>query len=194
MSAPGSLPPQLRQSAQASASPAAPPMDVAPSVQGSWLVFEIDAQVFALDSRQLRQILPAGSVVRLPGRGCAPWPGVSAWNGRLLGVLDGGAVLGRRPSLGLPGARLLVVHDEGRTWALLVDLVRGVHQEDPQRLIDVQATLQPPWNALCAMLTLPRQAGDEACPVLHLPTLYRGSLPAQAPSPGADPCSSESRS
>ncbi|MDE2120729.1 MAG: hypothetical protein KGJ64_08545, partial [Betaproteobacteria bacterium] len=93
MSAPGSLPPQLRQSAQASASPAAPPMDVAPSVQGSWLVFEIDAQVFALDSRQLRQILPAGSVVRLPGRGCAPWPGVSAWNGRLLGVLDGGAVL-----------------------------------------------------------------------------------------------------
>ena len=188
------LPPQLRQSAATPALPHRPPMDVAPSVPGSWLLFDIDQQAFALDSRQLRQVLLASSVVRLPGRGCAQWPGVSVWNGRVLAVLDGGAVLGRRPSLGGAGARLLVVHDEGRTWALLVDQVRGVHQEDPQRLLDVQAGLPPPWNALRALLTLPQQAGGGACPVLHVPTLVRGSLPAQAAGPAPDSHPTESRS
>lgn len=193
MNSPGSLPPQLRRSPPPTEPAALPPMDVAASVPGSWLLFEIERQVFALESRQLRQVLLATSVVALPGKASPAWPGVSAWNRRVLPVLDAGAVLGRRPSLGGASARLLVVHDEGRPWGLLVDHVRGVHQDDPRCLIDVQPGLPAPWNAVRALLPLPHDAGDEACPVLQVPTLYRTSLARRTPAPAAAPFPTEFR-
>ena len=173
---------------------AVPPLGFAPAVPGSWLLFEVDRQVCAIDSRHVRQILPGASVVALPGPRPPRWPGVAAWQQRVLSVLDGGAVLGHRPSLGGAAARVLVVHDAGSPWALLVDHVRGVHQEDPRSLIDVQAGLPAPWSAVRALLPLPAEHGGDACPVLHLPTLYRACLDALAHE-RAQPCpSTESRS
>ncbi len=173
---------------------AAPPMGFAPAVPGSWLLFEVDRQVCAIDSRHVRQILPGASVVALPGQRPSRWPGMAAWQRRALPVLDGGAVFGHRPSLGGEAARVLVVHDAGSPWALLVDHVRGVHQEDPQRLIDVQPGLPAPWNAVRALLPLPAEQGGDACPVLHVPTLYRDCLQALARECAQPSPSTESRS
>ena len=158
-----------------------PPMDFAPSLAGSWLLFVVDGQACAIDSRQLRQIALADALIRLPGPRLAHWPGVLAWQQRVLGVFDCGAAMGRRPSLGAPGSRVLVVQDQSRLWALLVDQVRGLHQDSPTRLIDVQAGLPPPWNAVRALLPLPTETGGEVCPVLHVPTLCQdGPAPAAA--------------
>jgi chemotaxis signal transduction protein len=165
-----------------------PPMSFGSTLAGSWLLFEVDAQACALDSRQLRQIALAATVRPLPGKGHRAWPGVMAWQQRVLPVLDCGAALGRRPSLGRDGARVLVVQDDARLWALLVDHVRGVHQAQPERLIEVQAGLPAPWSAVRALLPLPADSGGEICPVLHVPTLCRGCLEASAgaPAPGAE--------
>jgi hypothetical protein len=152
------------------------PMGFAPSAAGSWLVFEVDAQACAIDSRQLRQIALAGSIVRLPGPRHPAWPGIVAWQQRALSVLDCGAAMGRHPSLGGAASRVLVVQDEARLGALLVDAVRGLHQESPARLIDVQRGLPPPWNAVRALLPLADAVGGEVCPILHVPTLWNGCL------------------
>ena len=172
----------------AAAVPPLPPMSFGSTLAGSWLLFEVDAQACAVDSRQLRQIALAATIRPLPGKGHRAWPGVMAWQQRVLPVLDCGAAMGRRPSLGRDGARVLVVQDDARLWALLVDHVRGVHQAQPERLIEVQAGLPAPWNAVRALLPLPADSGGEICPVLHVPTLCRGCLEASAgaPAPGAE--------
>ncbi len=149
------------------------PMEFAPAPGGSWLLFEVDGQVCGIDSRQLRQIALAASVCRLPGSPQSAWPGLIAWQQGVLAVLDCGAALGRSASLGGPAARVLVVQDRARLWALLVNRVRGLHQDDPARLIEVQRGLSPPWNAVRALLPLPVEAGGDICPLLHVPTLCR---------------------
>ncbi len=166
-----------------------PAMGFAAALAGSWLLFEVDGQVCAVDSRQLRQIALASSIVELPGRRPRDWPGVIAWQQRVLAVLDCGAAMGRRPSRGREGARVLLVQDDGRLWALLVDQVRGVHQAQPEQLIEVQAGLPVPWNSVRALLPLPAESGGDVCPVLHVPTLCKGCLEASTdtPSPRAEP-------
>lgn len=166
--------------------PAIPPMGFGATGTASWLLFEVDGQVCAVDSRQLRQIALASSVLALPGRRPAPWPGVIAWQQRVLAVLDCGAAMGRRPSHGGASARVLIVQDEARCRALLVDRVRGVHQALPERLVDVQVELAAPWNAVRALLPLSDAAAEEVCPVLHVPTLWKGCLepvPAESAQP-----------
>ncbi len=169
--------------------PSMPAMGFAAALAGSWLLFEVDGQVCAVDSRQLRQIALASSIVELPGQRPRGWPGVIAWQQRVLAVLDCGAAMGRRASLGREGARVLLVQDDARLWALLVDQVRGVHQAPPEQLIEVQAGLPSPWNSVRALLPLPAESGGEVCPVLHVPTLCKGCLeaPTGAPSPRAEP-------
>ncbi len=166
-----------------------PAMGFAPALAGSWLLFEVDGQVCAVDSRQLRQIALASSLVELPGQRRRDWPGVIAWQHRVLAVLDCGAAMGRRASLGREGARVLLVQDDARLWALLVDQVRGVHQAPPEQWIEVQAGLPAPWNSVRALLPLPAESGGEVCPVLHVPTLCKGCLeaPSDTPSPRAEP-------
>ncbi len=168
-------------SAQRSPAAVPPPMDFAPSLAGSWLLFVVDGQACAIDSRQLRQIALADSLIRLPGPRLERWPGLLAWQQRVLGVFDCGAAMGRRPSLGAAAARVLVVQDRSRLWALLVDQVRGLHHDSPTRLIDVQPGLPPPWNAERALLPLPADHGGEVCPVLHVPTLCQDGPAPPAP-------------
>ena len=175
-----------RAPAGAAGAQALPPMGFASAVAGSWLLFEVDGQACAVDSRQLRQIALAASLAELPGRRHRVWPGVIAWQQRVLPVLDCGAAMGRRPSLGREGARVLLVQDDARLWALLVDQVRGVHQEQPERLIEVQPGLPAPWNAVRALLPLPARSGGDICPVLHVPTLCKGCLEAPRGAPCAD--------
>ncbi|MBU6512143.1 MAG: chemotaxis protein CheW [Betaproteobacteria bacterium] len=165
---------------------ALPPMGFGPALAGSWMLFEVDGQACAVDSRQLRQVALATSLAELPGRRHRVWPGVIAWQQRVLPVLDCGAAMGRRPSLGREGARVLLVQDDARLWALLVDQVRGVHQEQPERLIEVQPGLPAPWNAVRALLPLPAESGGEVCPVLHVPTLCKGCLEAPGGARSAD--------
>lgn len=153
-----------------------PPLGFVPTALGSWLLFDVDGQVCAIESRQLRQVALPAAIVALPGRGSAAWPGIMAWQQRPLAVLDCGAAMGLRPSLGGESSRVLVVHDAGQAWALLVDHVRGVHQQGPQCLIYVQPGLPAPWNAVRALLPLPPESGGDACAVLHAPTLVQGSL------------------
>ena len=171
-----------------------PAMDFAPAALGSWLLFDVDGQVCAVDSRELRQIALPTALVALPGCAWPAWPGVFAWHQRALSVLDCGAAMGQRPSLGRGSSRVLVVEDEASLFALLVDQVRELHQESPQRLIGVQAGLPAPWNAVRALLPLAPHSGAEAAAVLHVPTLFRGSLDGIAPPSPVHTPSTELRS
>ncbi|MBW4047255.1 MAG: chemotaxis protein CheW [Proteobacteria bacterium] len=142
-----------------------------------WLVLDVDGQACAIGSGQVRQIRRSDGIAALPGRN--PWyPGLLAWQGRPLVVLDLGACLGRRPSLGLLAARVLVCQLEGECCALVVDAVRGFHREAPgeSQRIAVSPGLPPPWSAMTALLPLSLAADGEVCALLHLPTLWDDCL------------------
>ncbi|WP_231480483.1 chemotaxis protein CheW [Thiomonas sp. FB-Cd] len=147
------------------------------SKSGHWLVLDVDGQACAIASGQVRQIRRSDGIVALPGRNPC-YPGLLAWQGRPLVVLDLGACLGRRPSLGLLAARVLVCQLEGECCALVVDAVRGFHREasgESQR-ITVSPGLPPPWSAMTALLPLSLAADGEVCALLHLPTLWDDCL------------------
>ncbi|MHB1667286.1 chemotaxis protein CheW [Thiomonas sp.] len=154
--------------------------DAEPAVaqgSGSWLLFEADGQLCAIDSRQVRQILLPSGFSPLPGHN-PHCPGLLAWQGRVLVVLDLGFSLGRRASLGRPQTRLLVCQGPTHAWAVAVDAVRGFHRDSAlaPEWIPVSPGLSPPWNAMFALLPLASAPDGEVCALLHVPALWHGCL------------------
>ena len=143
----------------------------------SWLAFEVEGQVCAVDSRQIRSVLRPPRMAPLPGRD-ARCPGLLAWRDSALVVLDLGACLGLRPSLGQAASRLLVCHGHGHAWGLLVDAVRGFQRiASPEPgWIAVRPGLSPPWSAMFALLPMPGGVEGEVCAMLHLQTLWEDCL------------------
>lgn len=145
----------------------------------NWLAFEVDGQTCAVDSRQVRSVLRPPGMAPLPGRD-ARCPGLLAWHDTALVVLDLGACLGLRPSLGQAASRLLVCHghEQEQAWGLLVDAVRGFQRiASPEPgWIAVRPGLPPPWNAMFALLPTPGGMSGEVCAMLHVQTLWEGCL------------------
>lgn len=146
---------------------------------GNWLAFDVDGQICAVDSRQIRAVLRPQNIVPLPGRDVR-CPGLLAWQDQVLVVLDLGACLGLRPSRGQAASRLLVCqgHGHAQAWGLLVDGVRGfqrIAMPEPG-WIAVRPGLLPPWNAMFALLPIHGHPEAEVCAMMHLETLWEGCL------------------
>lgn len=156
-----------------------------PAAPITWLLFDVGTQCCAVDSRLVRQILAPPAVHRLPGSS-VELPGLLEWRGRAVGVLDLGASLGKRPSLGRAGARVLISDASAQVLALVVDAVRGFRREDAALRIPVGAGLPPPWNAMLALLPLAAQPDAEVCALLDLPRLCAACL-LPSGRRGADP-------
>ena len=121
----------------------------------SWLRIRLGAQSHALDAAALRQIVPQPRILALPSAtpGC---PGVVAWQGRPLLVIDLGSCLLRRPSLARSGARLLVWARAEQAGAFAVDAVDDLLRLPSARLerhwAPVLPGLPPPWSAIRGLI------------------------------------------
>ena len=89
----------------------AAPQWVVCSCDGHWLAFPIDT---------VREILPPRSFTRLPGTG-AEVCGLIGLRGRIVTVLDLGAILGLTPSASREEHRLVLVEHENRVVGMAVD-------------------------------------------------------------------------
>jgi chemotaxis signal transduction protein len=127
----------------------------------SWLQFRLGDQTHALDASAVRQILRAPRLMPLPmTTALAQSPGLMAWQGRPLLVLDLGACLLRRSSLTGPDARFLVWTQAQQAGVLVVDgvgtLLRLSTTTLTRHWAPTQPGLPPPWNAIRGVL----HAGD----------------------------------
>ncbi len=135
------------------------------SAAPSWLQFRLGDQTHALDAAPVRQILRDPRLMPLPLASAHPrCPGVIAWQGRPLLVLDLGACLLQRPSLTGGDARFLVWTQAQQAGVLAVDGVGALLRLSATTLTrhwaPAQPGLPPPWNAIRGLL----HAGDAADP------------------------------
>ncbi len=144
----------------------------------AWLRIRLGAQSHALDAQGLRQILPRPRILPLP-QATPACPGVVAWQGRPLLVVDLGSCLLRRPSLERPDARLVVWGGAAEAGAFAVDAVGDLLRLTPARLERHWAPalpgLPPPWNAIQGLIHGADGAPGRAAPlaVFDAATLWR---------------------
>ena len=121
----------------------------------TWLRFRLGEQVHALDAAVVRQILLQPRILPLP-HSTPACPGLVAWQGRPLLVLDLGACLLRRPSLSRQRWRLLVWAQAAEAGALAVDAVGDLLRLPPTTLAQhwapARSGLQPPWSAIQGLI------------------------------------------
>jgi purine-binding chemotaxis protein CheW len=85
-----------------------------------WVVFSCDGHWLAFPIARVREILPPRGFTRLPG--CGPEVcGLVGLRGRIVTVLDFGAILGLRPAAGREDHRLVLVEHDGRVVGMAVD-------------------------------------------------------------------------
>ncbi|HUG01099.1 MAG TPA: chemotaxis protein CheW [Longimicrobiales bacterium] len=90
-----------------------------------WVVFRCADHRFAFPVGQIREILEARPLARLPG--CGPEVGgLANLRGRIVTVFDFGASLSLRPSIEKPGHQLLVAEGGDRPAAFVVEEVLAV--------------------------------------------------------------------
>ncbi|MDD4888281.1 MAG: chemotaxis protein CheW [Thiomonas sp.] len=134
-------------------------MNAAPS----WLQFRLGGQTHALEAAAVRQIMRAPQLTPLPLLGAhSHSPGLMAWQGRPLLVLDLGACLLHRPSVAGDDARFLVWTQAQQAGVLAVDgvgpLLRLSATTLTRHWAPAQPGLPPPWSAIRGLL----HAGDSA--------------------------------
>jgi purine-binding chemotaxis protein CheW len=141
---------------------------------------ELAGRRFAIDVRELREIVRAPDLTPLPGAP-ALIEGVVDLRGALLPVVDLGRALGLEPA-GMGGARLAVVEVEGLRFALRVDAALDVLS------LGAEALEAPPELARLAgcegVRALARREGAPPLPVLRLERLLEsvrrsGGRPAE---------------
>lgn len=103
---------------------------------------------FALDARQVREIVGARAWVPIP-HASAQVPGVLAWRGKAVAVFDVALLI--QPDLALRAGsrrpRTIVMESGDATLALPVDSVREVFEVDEQKLRSPHVTRMPHSHA-----------------------------------------------
>ena len=85
-----------------------------------WVVFSCDGHWLAFAITRVREILPPRGFTRLPG--CGPEVcGLVGLRGRIVTVLDLGAILGLRPAAEREDHRLVLLEHDGRVVGMAVD-------------------------------------------------------------------------
>lgn len=108
----------------------------------SLLPVRIDEAWVAIDALLAREVLGRRLLVAIPGASAA-LPGVIAWNGRAIAVVDLGALAGLgRAATAQARERTVVVQVGEATFALPVDAVREVATAADDELRPLQATAQ----------------------------------------------------
>lgn len=107
----------------------------------TWVTFSLANEIFGLPVHNVKEILRAGTITRVPH---APHPvrGVTNMRGRVLPVVDLRLRLGIRETEVSHLSRVLVVESQGRLIGLLVDSVRQVIR------INRKAVQQPPPDVI----------------------------------------------
>ncbi len=95
----------------------------------------------AIDALSAREILGRRPFVALPGAS-AGLPGVIAWQGRAVAVVDLGALTGICPPLREPRERTIVIQHGPVTFAVPVDGVREVQVAQAAQIRPAHATRQ----------------------------------------------------
>ena len=85
-----------------------------------WVVCSCDGHWLAFPITSVREILPPRTFTRLPGTG-AEVCGLIGLRGRIVTVLDLGAILGVAPSASKEEHRLVLLEHEGRVVGMAVD-------------------------------------------------------------------------
>ena len=85
-----------------------------------WVVCSCDGHWLAFPINSVREILPPRPFTRMPGTG-AEVCGLIGLRGRLVTVLDLGAVLGLTPAATRDDHRLVLIEHEGRVVGMAVD-------------------------------------------------------------------------
>jgi chemotaxis signal transduction protein len=112
-------------------------------VSRALLPLRLDEAWVAIDALAAREVLGRRQLVAIPGASAA-LPGVIAWNGRAIAVVDLGALagLGRPLSAAVERERTVVVQVGASTFALPVDAVREVAAVPDDELRALHATAQ----------------------------------------------------
>lgn len=116
------LAPALPPTAALALTPRAP---AAPERREEWLTFRLGAEEYALEVRQVREILKAPAVTEVP-RAPAHVLGVIMVRGEVVTVFDPRRGLGLPPAAPGRAARVLVCEVDGEACGLLVDAVSQV--------------------------------------------------------------------
>ena len=128
----------------------------------------------ALDAAWVREVLGERPWVPLPGASPA-LPGVIAWRGRAIAVVDIGALTGLANPLhpGRVRHRVVVAQFDPYTLALPVEAVREVMEVPEEEFRPPHATMQTYSAGEIDLLGVPT-------PVLDLPAVIRAIAPATA--------------
>lgn len=130
----------------------------------AYVLVRVGAQIHAVSSIELRQIVRSPPVLAVPSTAPA-FLGIAALRGVILGVYDLQAILGGEALAASSGAWMLVCPD--RQTALAVDAVIGhVHAARSAVLPIAQALQDAPVRALL-------DAGPSAYPLIDLPAVMR---------------------
>lgn len=97
------------------------------------LTFTCAGERFAIDIQSVRQITPASGLTRVPGSR-PEVAGIANLRGAIVPVLNLGGMLGMTDTRPDDQARLIVLEQNGRRTALLVDRVHEVLKIDPRTL------------------------------------------------------------
>ncbi len=141
------------------------------------LPVQINDRWIALDAGPIQEVLGQRPWVRIPGAP-ANLPGVLAWRGRAIAVLDLGAVLGvADPAVpGTAKPRAVVIQVGGSTFAILVDAAREVYEIARELVRSPHATTHRFARGEIEVLGTPM-------PIVDLPALL-ASVGATAPEAG----------
>ena len=90
-----------------------------------WVVFACDGHWLAFPITKVREILPPREFTRLPGTGPEVC-GLVGLRGRIVTVLDLGAIIGLRPSAAHEDHRLVLLEHDGRVIGMAVDSMVAV--------------------------------------------------------------------
>ena len=104
-----------------------------------WVVCSCDSHWLAFPITAVREILPPRPFTRLPGTG-AEVCGLIGLRGRIVTVLDLGAILGLAPSVRRPDHRLVLLEHEGRVIGMAVDEMVAVTRAAARDLSLAQET------------------------------------------------------
>lgn len=137
-----------------------------------WLTFSLGSEDYALDIRQISEIIKPREVTEIP-RAPDFVLGVISLRGIIVPIFDLGLRLRLKPSAPGPAARIIVCHAEGRSAGLLVDRISQV-----VRL--AESSLEPPPAVLSGLdRDLVGGVGrhlERMLILLHLPSVLNAEL------------------
>lgn len=93
------------------------------------VAFSASGGRYAVSAARVQEVVALPEVVHVPGLP-EPWRGVSLHRGRVLPVLDVGALLGHAPAEIADRRRVIVVEAAGSVFALLPDAIEGCVAEE----------------------------------------------------------------